>query len=63
MQPATEMVTTCERQVANKLGTVTVVCQSSRKDKFPKKMHMGVWSVESITTMKMMGVFPMRESR
>ena len=57
------MVTTCERQVASNLGTVAVVYQISRKDRFPKKMYMGVWIVESMRTMKMMRVFPMRESR
>lgn len=56
------MVTTSERQVASNLGTVAVVYQISRKDKFPKKMYMGVWSVESIRTMKMMRAFPMREN-
>ena len=57
------MVTTCERQVANNLGTVAVVYQIYRNDKFPKKMYMGVWSVISMKTMEMMRVFPMRESR
>lgn len=63
IQPETEMVTTCERQVASNLGTVAVVYQISRNDKFPKKIYMGVWSLESVRTMKMMRVFPMRESR
>ena len=57
------MVTTRARQVASNFGTVAVVYQISRNDKFPKKMYMGVWSVTSVRTMKIIRVFPMRESR
>ncbi|KAI5159483.1 Olfactory Receptor 14A16 [Manis pentadactyla] len=42
------MVTPCDRQVASSLGTVTVVYQISRKERFLKKMDMGIWSVGSI---------------
>ena len=63
MQPDTETVTPRDRQVASSLGTVAVVYQISRKDRFPKKMYMGVWSVGSITTANMMRVFATRDSR
>lgn len=49
--------------LASNLGTVAVVYQISRKDRFPKKMYMGVCSVESIKIRKIMRVFPMRGSK
>ena len=57
------MVTTFVTHVASNLGTVAVVYQISRKDKFPKKMYMGVCSVESIRIRKIMRVFPIRDSK
>lgn len=63
MQPATGMVTTSVTHVASNLGTVAVVYQISRNDRFPKKMYMGVCSVESIRIRKIMRVFPMRDSK
>ncbi|KAK7808673.1 hypothetical protein U0070_011968, partial [Myodes glareolus] len=52
----------CEKERAeNHHGAA--VYQISRKDKFPKKMYMGVCSVESIRIRKIMRVFPIRDSK
>ena len=57
------MVTTVEMQVASNLGMVAMVYHISKKNRFPRKRYMGVWSVESVRIIKMMRVFPVRESR
>jgi hypothetical protein len=47
-----------ERKLANILGTVEETYQTSRKEKFPRNMYMGVWSRLSHSREQTMAPFP-----
>ena len=63
MQSLKEMVLSPERMVLRNLGIVTVVNDTSNKEKFLRKKYMGVWRWGSSRVRVMMVRFPVMLSR
>ena len=52
------MVFLSERKLTNILGTVEETYQISRKEKFPRNLYMGMWSLHSHHRAQTMAPFP-----